>query len=692
MIKTIKIEGLKGKSGEWSLKSFNLIRGRNFAGKTTITEGVKLAITGYLSELGKTPAATMQLASGNRLNVQAETAAGTFAREWSRNAAGKVKTERSVTPEGWENEDLLRAFSPKAFLALNQKQKVEILLSQAGNETGPKVLEISRELDFDEENEFRVLDQAFDSEDPKFGSPSEMLSEAEKVLIEARKTLKRELKATVEARKALIDAGNTDAPDKVTQEDLDERQKEISEVFEKITRTEERLNRARKNVQKNKDRRMALEKWSDEQEASFEELKKSVEEQVEKVRDFDQWKSDREKALEHVKSQSQAEQMQAEIEAFQEKEKPHFPYVGTVSEELGSAIKSNDLNEANLSRADRLLTEAINERNQVEKMKACPTCGGENQAFKESLIKSTEARIEQNEADKKRALDLLEEGQEKEAICLKMQDWLEQEKRTENLIGQLDLHLAGLKDFTLLGEKEEVSDETLREERALLESFRKTRSEYLAAKRMQEEPEDESMIANLQEGRNKLVDQKSELENLIAEDKRKRAIWIEHGTQQGEIEKAEKKAERLEKVLERAELLILKTREAKSETTAKILKPIQTGLDYFTKGILPSSVELSPELELSLGGNPWVTLSGSEQTIIAFALSAVFAGWSPLKIAIMDEASTMDDRLKVLFANRLGQALTEGILDQVFFIDHAQENGVLNALPEEVELNVIEIG
>lgn len=114
---------LKGVQFDHRLGAVNLIRGRNFAGKTARLDAARLALLGYLPELGKTTQATIQLAAGTQLVAQAVMDSGAeYARSWALNGRS-WKASQSVT--GPEIPPVL--LDPSVYFGLGEKDRVRFV-------------------------------------------------------------------------------------------------------------------------------------------------------------------------------------------------------------------------------------------------------------------------------------------------------------------------------------------------------------------------------------------------------------------------------------------------------------------------------------------------------------------------------------------------------------------------------------
>jgi hypothetical protein len=95
-ITNIEATGIKARTFKAALHPVTIIAGPNDSGKTAIADAVRLALLGYIPELGKTNAATFTLASGSEMTIAAQIDGKTIARKWRK--AGD--TVRATSEDG----------------------------------------------------------------------------------------------------------------------------------------------------------------------------------------------------------------------------------------------------------------------------------------------------------------------------------------------------------------------------------------------------------------------------------------------------------------------------------------------------------------------------------------------------------------------------------------------------------------
>jgi hypothetical protein len=84
----IEADNLKGNTFAYDLSSAVAIIGPNFAGKTRVIDAIRLALLGYLPELGKTNRATWGLASGSPMIIK-----GTVGATWDHSTGNPIAIE-----------------------------------------------------------------------------------------------------------------------------------------------------------------------------------------------------------------------------------------------------------------------------------------------------------------------------------------------------------------------------------------------------------------------------------------------------------------------------------------------------------------------------------------------------------------------------------------------------------------------
>ena len=128
----ISAVNVKGWTGSMDLKQITAIIGSNFRGKTSRTDAIRLALLGYLPELGKTNQATFQLSSGREMTVEAvfeEPAGGAhltcIRRKWWLEG-NSVKAAHDVAPP-FDTAPLAVMLDPQVYFSLSDRERVNFV-------------------------------------------------------------------------------------------------------------------------------------------------------------------------------------------------------------------------------------------------------------------------------------------------------------------------------------------------------------------------------------------------------------------------------------------------------------------------------------------------------------------------------------------------------------------------------------
>lgn len=131
-IKSIAANNFKIGTFKTDLNDVTIITGDNFAGKSSRTEAIILALAGYLPGIEKKPNTIHErLAADNTMTVTLTSTDGEIiVREWERNKKGAVAAKNVLQglPEGWAAEPVV--VDSNEFLGLSEKARIKYLFNR----------------------------------------------------------------------------------------------------------------------------------------------------------------------------------------------------------------------------------------------------------------------------------------------------------------------------------------------------------------------------------------------------------------------------------------------------------------------------------------------------------------------------------------------------------------------------------
>ncbi len=136
MIDSLLFSNVKGSTGKYEFAKLTVFTGRNFAGKTTVRDALLIACLGYHPALAKTNKGTFQLASSERMLVEASAGESKVSRLFE--LKGKtIKAEHGgdINEETKEwNAASLAVLKPELFISCSAKDRLRMLASLSGKD------------------------------------------------------------------------------------------------------------------------------------------------------------------------------------------------------------------------------------------------------------------------------------------------------------------------------------------------------------------------------------------------------------------------------------------------------------------------------------------------------------------------------------------------------------------------------
>jgi DNA repair exonuclease SbcCD ATPase subunit len=662
MIEKIKIQGLKGADGIYSLAPLTAIVAPNASGKTAILDAIQLVTTGSHPAFGKTGKAIMQMAPGTSLSIEATTDGGKWLkRAWTMSKTGSVKTTAHL-PDDWDGTGLAMAFSPTQFLGLNARGRVDYILASVPDGTIPEGSKARDRIDREMTGPARLTPAEVEA----FDRPIvDVLADAKDACIEARRATKQDRTRSLETVRGLEDGmRDTEAPERVEKEVVDEKGKAYLEAMRELTRIAERHREASRRLEKFT--AIPHETWT----PAYEDRLATVEAEfleLEKVR----------RSGTNIEQQITAIMRGApepeEVEEAEERviaRKHERPTEGLedIREEVIRLRQDEATTRELLQRGTREFEDYARETDKLLQQDACPTCGAAGAAFRKPLAEARAEKLGKIEREMEGHMEHLETIAGDVALCqekikiLEAYKLLEQDKEATMAIDQLRRAQANVPDA---GRLEEVREE--------VRALRQRKIHAAALKSMGEIPTKEAIadLATL-EAECRDVTEARRVEALVADEGH--ATWLRHGGAMRQLKTAKQHLEAAEIRLTKIADLLAYVEGAAASMAQAISDPLRRGLQAFTVGVLPGEVHVQPDLALAYvddrGTRPFDALSGGERAVIAFALSAFLATLTPLRLACFDEASVLDKQWRPAFLRKIAERVADGTLAQAIATDH----------------------
>lgn len=600
---------MKGQTFTHDLTQLNYISGGNFRGKTARSSAIRLALWGYLPELGKDKKKTFELAGGRGMEVKLTFNDGSrVGRKWQL-SGNSIKVSEELVD--WVQQIPSVVLDPKEYFGLSGDKRSKYVFGLLNIDDGGKgeesVVAALKNISLGEANTEdtqsalqEVITLANGLSDGRSDAidaggtvtiqewVDDLINAVKEKFAEANAAQKR-MAGTSQGLTELAHASGADSLGSLpeTERQIEALQKEIRALY-----TEQKdLGRGFETVERNKVRAEKLKKGL---------AKRNKPESIEEIKK-------RKSLLEHLVIQY-ASKTEACLESL-----------NAVRRERDAVIKKIEEEESKIAKAAKDLAEC------------CPTCGGKSDGWKhrvalESHRKSLQSAVEAAEKELSTSKDLDAKWNQDKASLEQAEATLRGHDESEEIFAQMQEELDGLNLEVSVKDKERISEieQSITDKTKLVHRLQ-TDVKRIAASKADEVRKQQA---------------ESEYSKAMAEVKVcKEVIRVLLDIQARMVEKA------FDTILEKANRVadgILKTPLAYREGE---IGRIEDG------AWIPHSV-----------------FSGTEQAVCYAAITVALALQSPFKLVIVDEMDRMDSENRDKFANKLRQMVDLGEVDQVILI------------------------
>lgn len=687
MIKSLRIQGVKGLDTALNLTAKTAVVGPNFSGKTAVSDAIQMALIGYVPRLGKKNSATFQLASATEMTVEAMLEDGAaFRRTWSLKK-GSVKLEESE-PFTWPAQLL----DISLFLNASAKEKLAMVSASAGSsdEIGQLVKE---KTGLDGINSLAQIEKALEAcaEEAKMlkaqiktyegtltgtaaidaDTAAATYDEAGhlKILADIEKT-QNELVAALDASKHIMT--RNEAADAAADEletfpagDVDELEAEIATMTKQMAAQNERAAEIRGKLSSLES---ALDLPIAVRTATAQALKPYL------TMDTAQMKLLRAEYAAKLGEDYDDAQMVSMLETLNERQT-------ATTTKLSDAKRDRTL-------IDGQIIDLTKELNKLKAEPHCPMCFAGDDGWRENAETYYTHKIDDlREKFAERVADI--ESLTKEAneisnqwagIEAKRQMWVQMEKLREALENMEKHEQATARIAEVESQKLDLTTElrniTSTPYVAMIEAKRRQidmlKKASILRNAVNNRPSDKeySDAVNLVEGlRASLVEMKARVNTYeIA-----KADWIRESERARTQQESRQRLDALKTQLDDQLAQIAGLNACVPVASQSIWKAVNAAAANFGDVLSECTLSVKDGEIGAWHGASWVTfeaLSGTEQLAAAAALQAGLASTAPFRLLVLDELSRMTNETKTAFCDALNGMVERGAVDQVIVIDH----------------------
>lgn len=602
----ISATSFKGRTFSEALSPVTLIQGSNFAGKSSITDAVRLALIGYLPELGKLPKSTFDLCDSTSMSVEATMESGfKITRNWELKN-NSIKTKSDVPEEIAQAGELVVMLNAEEYFSKGPTERMQYVAKNCPAPNQTTVEEIVK----------RIMAATQDSEvvrEKLVISPADTQEWVQEALTSVSNEHEECKKAIDRANKSIVELSRLRSQD-VPNVNLHSLEQDIilcnelsRKVDDELAVLQDRANKAQSNLlRRNEITRELSSKTAGE--AKLKTVQKTVKD-IQQAIELTEWPKDG--ALEQAN--------QASSDARVEQTKLDSEYA-SIREAVSTATRAKK----------ELITQS-----------KCPYCGAEGTGWKalkevelDSIISNGNKRLE----------DLV--------ILIKAA----QDKRKE--------HESAASGITASNKSKSDSKDQLSKAQQTLSAAERAFARYATL-----ETELQTIPDGLENSDRitALDDKRAIHQRTLSELTSQRDTII---TRKGDLKRlAELETER-ETATKNQHLFgtaVTLLKEARNELVEQAFQPLLDSANWFFEDILKCKLSYRNGEIGTWRNGAWVshrTMSGTEKALVYASLQAALSERSPLRIMLIDEIGRLDHVNRNKLVVRACQAVKEGRVHQ----------------------------
>lgn len=618
-IKKVEAKALKGKNFKYELGDVNIITGKNFAGKSAVTDAIRLGLLGYLPEHPKTNQGIFSLSSETEMSVSLELFDGLkISREWVEK--GKSVSCKEEVPKGFPETPLVM-MDAKDYLGRSDNERVKMMFDLLHIEelgiTAESILSELNNISLASNTEAaemvkKELHESL-SKIPRNTSIQEWINVASAFLKEKSKDANASVKRMTQTIQGISQLKLNEEDTIINAPMLESKISQLRKEIETLIVSKAEIETKAKNAENQKKRIIELEKMIE---------------------------AGREKSQELQSLEKKVLALSKNVEAYSSETPVLLLEKSNIEKEQNFIKDSLDSNRKELSKKS-------DEYEKVITLNECPCCGADGVDWKKKIkAQFKQYKKEWEEKNDASMSNLTSKIADKVKLDTKISEW----KAKDNVHSQNKESLEKLNQQLKLAQIASNSIEIYKKE---LEIIKVT------------DDEGEEKLGQLV---NELDKKRQELDKLEITSKRVQNFRSD----EKRLAEAELESEKYKSSVEIIKEAIKLIADKQAQLIEKTFAPLLNKINMVTDSILESKIAYHNNEIGRFYGKSWIPVrcfSGAEQSITYAGIQAALGMTAPSKIIIIDELGRIDESNKIKLISNIQLAIEEGLIDQFIGID-----------------------